>query len=545
MNPQEESVSMPPGKSLARRCRFPLLVLFVFGSIYAIPRICVALDYDSEDVLPWFMLTQLAVPLAALLIGAWWIFFADFSWSARFAGIVVAVLAGVGIYYSIREVELTTTPLGMIPRVHFIWEPSAQDRLADYQKSEAAKSGDLAPIDATIGPEDFPGYRGSKRDGVAAFAKLETDWVKSPPMLLWKRPCVGGYSGVAVAGNIAVTNEQRTEGEVVVCYDRATGRQHWVYPFGTLYKDKMHMGDGPRSTPIIHNQHIFSLGATGQLACLDAQGKKQWSVDVLYDASAKNIGWGLTGSPLIVDDLVIVQAGIDPDAPAGKALAAYEQATGKIRWQTGNRKAGYSSPQLAVLLGVPQILVFDGEGLVSYDKAGKELWKHSWVTPFEMNSIQPVVLGNDRVFISSEQDKGCALVRVKAPDNNATAWSVELVWANNNLAARFANPVTDGKHIYGLNNTLGVLTCLDAATGKVQWKGERLGPGQLLLTDGALLVTNGDTGDVMLFGLDGTELARHRAFDKQDKTWNTPALAGDQLFVRNQAEIVCLKLPRR
>ena len=539
----EQNSSASP--SLLRCLRFPLLVLLLFGGIFAIPRICVAYDYHTEEMLGFFMLTQLAIPLAALLIVLWLLFFSGLAWSTRFVVLVLAGLLGVGAYYSIREVELTTTSVGMIPRLHFIWEPTAQERLATFEKQESAQADELPPIDAKVGPEDFPSYRGPDQDGVVAFAKLETDWTKAPPKKLWARPCVGGYSGIAVAGNIAVTLEQREAGEVVVCYDRATGRQRWTFAFGTLYKDATHMGDGPRSTPTIHHQLIFGIGATGELVCLDAHGKKQWSTNILDDAKSKNVKWGLAGSPLIVDDLVIAHAGIDPDEPAGSSLIAYEQATGKKRWQTGNRKAGYSSPQLVVLGNTPQILLFDGEGLVSYDKAGKELWSSPWITNFDMNTIQPVVLGKDRVFLSSEKENGCALLRVKAPDTNAAAWSVETVWANKNLASRFANPVTDGKHLFGLNNMLGVLTCLDVNDGKVQWKGERCGPGQLLLTDGALLVINGDTGDVTLFGTDGTELARQRVFDKQDKTWNTPALAGDQLFVRNQSAIVCLKLPRR
>ena len=205
-----------------------------------------------------------------------------------------------------------------------------------------------------------------------------------------------------------VTLEQRDEGETVVCYDRAGGWQRWAYGDGAFYKDAMHMGDGPRSTPTIHDNHIFSIGAAGDLVCLDAEGKKQWSANVLRDAKAKNIKWGLSGSPLIVDDLVVANAGIDDEAPANSSLIAYQKDTGTIRWRTGNRKAGYSSPQLATLAGKPQILLFDGAGLVGYDPStGAELWQYPWVTMYEMNSIQPVVFQGDRVLISSEKPNGC------------------------------------------------------------------------------------------------------------------------------------------
>jgi outer membrane protein assembly factor BamB len=537
-----------PPFSFWRRFRFPLIVLVIFGCIFAIPWICVALNIETDGAIPLFMLTQWHGPaLAVLLIGVWWLFFSGFRWITRLGVVALAVLAVTGFSYSVREVELTKGRIGLVPRFHFAWEPSANEQLAAYLQHQPARGDELAAIDPKIGPEDFPGYRGTKLDGVVPFARLATDWTARPPTVLWQHPCAGGYSGVAVAGNIAVTLEQRDAREAVVCYDRATGRQRWVYPYGVYYKDPLHMGDGPRSTPTIHNDHIFSIGASGDLVCLDAKGKKQWSANVLHDAKAKNIKWGLSGSPLVVDDLVVAHAGIDEDAPANFALIAYEQATGKIRWRAGNRKAGYSSPQLATLAGRPQILLFDGGGLASYDpKTGAELWQFPWVTMYEMNSIQPVVLGNDRVFISSELQNGCVMLSVKAPDHaSSSPWSVETLWQNKNLAARYANPVTDGKDIFGLHNMQGVLTCLDAETGKVKWKGDREGPGQLLLAGRVLLVVNGDYGEVALFATDSStcnELARYRLFG--DKTWNTPALAGDQLFVRNQAKIACLRLPQ-
>jgi outer membrane protein assembly factor BamB len=538
------AVSKP---SLLRRCRFPLIVLFLCGAIFAIPWVMLALDFDMDNPTPLVMMTQwLMAPLAVLLIGVWWLFFSPVRWGTRLAGVIVVGVLGAGFVQAIRDVELTKGRIALVPRFHFIWEPTGTEQLADFLKSQKVRNA-LAANDATIGPEDFPRYRGSKFDGVVQFTNLEPDWSKHPPTIVWQHPCPGGYSGVAVAGNMAVTIEEREAGESVVCYDRATGQERWAYAYGIYYKDATHMGDGPRSTPTIHAGRIYSLGALGELTCLDADGKKIWSANALTDAKAKNTKWGLSGSPLIVDDLVVVNPGIDEEAPANSALLAYDLATGAIRWRAGNHKAGYSSPQLAVFGGKPQILLFDGAGLSGHDPAtGAQLWQYSWETMYEMNSIQPVVLGDDRIFISSEKQIGCAMVRVKAPANATEKWSVETVWQNTSLGARYANPVTDGQFIYGLDSMQGVLTCVDAKTGKTRWKGDREGPGQMLLVGNQLLVINGDRGDVSLFATDTPscqELARFPIIG--DKTWNTPAVAGDQLFVRNQSVIVCLKLPRK
>ncbi len=535
-----------------RSIYFPLIVLAVFGSIFAIPWICIAAGVDTNELPPPpLMMSQWLAPLAAiLLIAVWWLFLSTFGWAIRLSVAALVIAAGAGFFFSVRDVEMTKGRVSLVMRIHFRWETTADDRLAAHLANQA--TDDLPPIDARVGLEDFPRYRGANLDGVVRFARLNASWDKNPPKEQWSHPCPGGYSGVAVAGNIVVTLEQRRGAQTVVCCDRATGRQRWTYLLGSAYTDRNKMGDGPRSTPTIHDSRIYCIGATGEMVSLNVEGKKQWSVNILDDAKAKHVKWGMTASPLIVDDLVITNPGIDEevDYPTDGAVIAYDQATGKIRWRTtGKRKASYSSPQLVKFAGVPQILLFGGDGLISYDKTGKELWQFPWVTDFSMNSIQPVVVGDDRVFISSEMSNGCSMLRVKAPENDKGSWSVETVWKNKNLAARYANPVSDGKSIFGLHNLQGKLICLDVETGKVKWRGGLEGPGQLLLTDGLLLVVNGDTGDVALFDEDGNEKARHQSFDKKDKTWNTPALAGDQLFVqlfvRNQTEIVCLKLPRR
>ncbi len=419
--------------TLLRRLRFPLIIVAVCSVLFAIPWIWIALDIDADGMLIPFMVSQWHVPaLGFLLIALWWVFFSSFRWTTRLTGVIAVILVGVGISRAVRDVELTKGHVGLVPRLHFVWEPTVNEQMADYLRQESVQKEGMSAADATVGSEDFPRYRGSNVDGVVSFANLQTDWSQHPPTVLWKHPCPGGYSGMAVAGNMVVTIEQRDTGEAVVCYDRATGRQRWAYTYGVFYKDATHMGDGPRSTPTIHAGRVYSLGAVGDLTCLDAEGKKIWSANVLTDAKAKNIKWGLSGSPLIVDDLVIANAGIDEEAPANSALIAYELAAGAIRWRSGNQKAGYSSPQLATLAGVPQILLFDGGGLAGYDpKTGAELWQYPWVTQYEMNSIQPLVLGDDRVFISSEQQNGCSVVRVQAPaPSSADKWKVETVWHN-------------------------------------------------------------------------------------------------------------------
>ncbi len=266
-------------------------------------------------------------------------------------------------------------------------------------------------------------------------------------------------------------------------------------------------------------------------------------MNVVKDNGAKVLQWGMTSSPLIVGDLVIVNAGINPDENRKQAVAAYDRKTGKKAWASGAHGAGYSSPLLARLADVPQIVLFDAGGLVGIDPAdGSELWRYPWSTFNDMNIVQPLVLTGDRIFISSETANGCALVQVKKA---GSSWSADKVWQNHYMGARFANPVLCAGHIYGLSN--GRLCCLDAATGRRTWKSDaRFDSGQLLVTGNTLLVQTEGTGKVVAVAADPAEyreLGRTKVF-RGSRTWNTPALAGGRLYLRNHEEMVCLDVSK-
>jgi len=538
-NPQPPEV-----QPLWRWLLFPVVAALFFSGLYLLPQIINAMGVDTSMMMNVLMPTVFAFPAGVLVLSIWWFCFSGIRWGVRLGLPMVVMSAGsVAMILSIRSFELSSQEVGLRPIFHFTWNPSAEDKLSEHLQTTAAKATKLPPIDATVGADDFASYRGAAFDGVIANFQIATDWTKSPPRELWRAPCPGGYGGIAVAGNIAITLQQRGDNEVVVCYDRATGVQRWEFAYDAFWKDVM--GNGPRSTPTIHDGRVYTTGATGMLVCLDVHGNKLWSINILEDNRATNIKWGMTGSPLIVDDVVIVNSGVDPSNNAGMALTAYDQTTGKKKWALSHHLAGYSSPRLATLDGVKQILMFHGDALVGHDlKTGVELWTIPWVTPWEMNSIQPVVVGNDQVFISSEASVGCALFRINRGKNDR--WETTKVWSHNKIGARFANPVTDGKDLYCLHHTMGLLMCLDVKDGAIKWKGPRLGPGQLLLVGDTLLATNGDDGSLNLFATNTGECKELATLPLlREKTWNTPALAGDQLFVRNQYEIVCLKLSKR
>jgi outer membrane protein assembly factor BamB len=389
--------------------------------------------------------------------------------------------------------------------------------------------------DPTTRPaEDYPAFRG--RDGLAVIpgVRLARDWQSKPPRLLWRRAIGGGWGGFAVAGRSAFTQEQRATQECVVCYDLGSGRERWQHADETRFSSPT-AGDGPRATPAVSDGRVYSLGATGLLNCLDAEtGRKQWSVDVLADNGASNLYHGLSGSPLVLGELVVVSVG-----QRDHSLVAYHRDTGRRVWHAGSDPAGYGSPLACTLDGVEQIAILNRPGLSAHDPAtGRQLWTFPWANDQETNCSQPAPVGEDRLLVSTGYGKGCALVQVR---HVGGAWSAEALWTSRQLKTKFASPVVRGRFAYGLDD--GVLACLDLANGSRRWKRGRYGHGQVLLV-GELLLVQCEDGDVALVAADPAahrELARVPGL--AGKTWNYPALAGSLLVVRNDQEAACFDLP--
>ena len=306
-------------------------------------------------------------------------------------------------------------------------------------------------------------FRGPKRDGVYDEMDILTTWPAEGLPQLWKQPVGGGYASFVAAGGRAFTIEQRRGQEVVAAYDLETGRELWTNSWDADFRESMG-GDGPRATPTWHEGRIYALGALGELRCLDARsGKLVWNRNILSDAQTGNVQWGMSAAPLVVDDKVIVLPGGRP----GKSVVAYNKDTGAPVWQALDDKQAYTSPALVTLAGQRQILMVSAQrvaGLSTED--GKVLWDYPWVTSYDVNSAQPLVIGDNRVFISAGYSHGAAFIEVRAP---ADGFSAKLVWQNVNMKNKFNSSVYYEGHIYGLDEA--ILSCIDASTGERKWKG--------------------------------------------------------------------------
>jgi outer membrane protein assembly factor BamB len=404
-----------------------------------------------------------------------------------------------------------------------------------------ASAPTAASVPADAGPTaDWPGFRGPSRDGVVRGPRIATDWSSTPPVEVWRRAVGPGWSSISVHGDRIYTQEQRGDDEVVACYDAATGAPVWAHADKARFFETVG-GPGPRGTPTLQGGRVYTLGATGILNALDADdGAVAWSRDAAGDGEATpSMGggekrrvpdWGFSSSPLVIGDLVVV-------AVAGQ-LVAYDLATGEKRWAGPAGGVSYSSPLLATIGGVPQVLLMSGAGLTSLSADGQRLWEHKW-RGFPI--VQPALVGDDSLLVVAQGTSG---TRRLAVARGADGWSVQERWTSPALKPYFNDFVVHGGHAYGFDGR--ILACIDLEKGERQWKGGRYGSGQLvLLPDQDLLLVLSEEGELALVRAtpEGfTELSRTRAIS--GKTWNHPALVGDLLLVRNGAEMAAFRLAR-
>ncbi len=418
--------------------------------------------------------------------------------------------------------------------------PTAPAAVAPPQPSPAAvePKAPVAAFEVTPAPTtaiaDYPQFLGPDRNGIVSGVRLATDWNRRPPRLVWKQPVGAGWSGFAVARGIAVTQEQRGDQEMVVAYDLATGRPRWSHSDTARFESTV-AGPGPRATPTISRGRVYTVGSTGVLNCLDLDtGRRLWKRDIGTENDASQPDWGRSGSPLAIDDLIVVSAG----GANGRSLVAYHRETGDPVWHEGSDFVSYSSPLEATLAGIRQIVILNQASVTGHDPAtGRILWQHPW--PGQQPTVsQPVVLSGDRVLLSAGYGVGSKLLQIAGGADGGL--SARLVWETPQLKAKFTNLVVRDGVVYGLDD--GILVALDAESGQRRWKSGRYGHGQVILA-GDLLIVQTEEGEVVLVEPrpeSHHEVARLTVFTQ--KTWNPPALAGQFLLVRNDLEAACYEL---
>ncbi|HEV2968748.1 MAG TPA: PQQ-binding-like beta-propeller repeat protein [Pirellulales bacterium] len=479
---------------------------------------------------------------AIMVLVIWFAFFSGHSAAVRWTPLAV-VVGGLAFAVAILRVDHTTAEL--LPVFAFRWSKQPDQLLA---KPVAPTNSVKVALDVST-DDDFPQFLGPDRNLGIDRIVLARDWKAQPPRPVWKHPIGAGHSAFSAVNGYAVTMEQRDDEELVTCYDLLTGDLKWSSGIEARHTT-IPGGTGPRSTPTIYQGKVYAMGASGVLRCLDgANGSILWSKNLLeetgvaLDDEAKQVLWGRAGSPLVVDNLVVVPGG-GPKEGAKMSLIAYDMATGKRMWQAGDRQVSYSSPSLARLDGVRQIVSVNENNITGHNVAtGAMLWEYPWPGSSNMNasSSQAIAVADDRLFVSKGYSGGGALFSVKH-DPATDRWATETIWHNQkNLQTKLTNVVVYKGFVYGLSD--GILECVELATGKRRWKAGHYGHGQILRV-GDLLLVESDEGEIALVELSPEahhELGKFEAIEGQ--TWNNLCLFGRYLLVRNSREAACYELP--
>jgi outer membrane protein assembly factor BamB len=525
----EESIEPTAGHGISKAKLHRLWMPFSIAGLALAGIVIILLKPDLDANFRNWYIAKVLLP-ALLLEFVWFLCLSRFNWRLRLGTISVLAVLIFGLTNMVRVNGIGGNGL---PRLAWRWT-----------EEQAKHPGALPVVSPASGPPprtafesaaDVPQFFGPNRDGIVKNARLGRDWNSTPPKQLWRQPIGAGWSSFAVVGGRAFTQEQRGGSECVTCYDLLTGRLIWAHSNAVHFIQAS--GDGPHATPTVHQGGVFAMGATGALDCLDAgTGRGIWSRNVLAENQLSNLIWGISASPLVFDDTVVVTGG----RSHGPTVLAYRGSDGKPLWRAGTDKASYASPLLTTLAGRRVVLSCNAASLTAHDPAGGEiLLDFPWTNDKWPKASQPVVLEKDKVFLSAGYGSGCMLLAVKAGSDGKLMGTQ--LWKNMRMKTQFNSVAVRNGFLYGLDD--GMLACIEISTGERKWKEGRYGSGQTLLVDDLVLIQS-EPGAVVLVEAnpDGCkELGRLPALS--NKTWNYPTLAGRHLLVRNNEEAACYELP--
>ncbi|MET0214267.1 MAG: PQQ-binding-like beta-propeller repeat protein [Vicinamibacterales bacterium] len=384
---------------------------------------------------------------------------------------------------------------------------------------------------ASLLAQDWPQWRGPSRTGAAVGVTLPATWPDRPKQI-WKVQAGAGHASPIVASGRVFLFSRAGEQEAVSARDLGTGKEIWRAAYDATYQMNPAAtahGKGPKSTPAFDRGRVFTFGIGGIVSAWQAQdGRLLWRRDFKKEFPTTSPDFGVAMSPVVAGDLVIVHAG----GTSNGALLALDVASGAAKWSWKADGPAYASPVIAGFGGTPQIITQSQRHVVGISLAdGRLLWEIPFATPYEQNSITPVIV-ND-LLIYSGLDKPTTAVKVSVAQGQ---WQIAPVWQNADLPMYMSTAVESGGYLYGLTHrNRGQFFCVEAATGKTMWttKG-REGENAALVTAGELVMAMTTEGELVIFR------ANPKAFDPvkrytlaESAVWAHPAPVSGGVVVKD------------
>jgi outer membrane protein assembly factor BamB len=399
----------------------------------------------------------------------------------------------------------------------------------------------LAPLLCLLAASgaDWPQFLGPQRNAVSTETGLLQTWDAKGPPILWQKNVGEGYSAPVIAGDRLIVFHRIDNDEVVECLDAVSGKAIWKHTDPTRYEDPLGKGNGPRSTPLIAGERVYTLSPGGRLLCLKlTDGAKVWQRALLEDFEAPSSFFGVGTSPILEGDRLIVNVGA---REAG--IVAFDRDTGKQVWKATEDGASYSSPVAATIDGVRHVIFLTRQGIVSLDPAtGAVRFSKRWRSRMNasVNAASPVVVG-DLLFFTSCYDTGAIVVRARKD-------GIEELWNNDrSLSCHFGTPVYHDGCLYGFHGRQETGTefrCIEMKTGKVHWSKEGFGCGSLLVAEGNLIVLSESGELVRVEGKPDSYREKARAAVLTGPCRSPIALANGRLYARDSNKLVCWNMKK-
>lgn len=382
--------------------------------------------------------------------------------------------------------------------------------------------------------EDWLSRRGRKENGISEETQWNFNITEENRKILWQKNIGNGHSAVIIHGDRLYTMGNIKNQDIVYCLDAQTGQEKWKY----AYPCKGGSFPGPRSTPASDGICVYTYSRNGDVVCLDAKtGEKKWAKNLIEEWKVTNLMHGLSGSPYILGDILIINA--------GDHGFAFDKKTGEKIWNSDPEKdCGYATPVSFPQGSSEKVLMFAGDGLSYIEaKTGKVIFFFPWKTMYALNAADPVVLDN-RIFLCSYHEKGTTLIEIQ--DDKP-----KVLWDSMELQNAFSTPVAVDGYLYGFQGSADAKSsfrCVDLQTGKEKWSKE-FKYGCLMAVGKKLLVLDElGTFYVVKATPDGyEEISRCVIFPRQKdmKSWTVPILCSGKLYFRNNlGDLICIALEK-
>lgn len=386
--------------------------------------------------------------------------------------------------------------------------------------------------------QDWSQWRGPNRDGVTISFTAPKAW---PDKLktIWKVPAGIGHSSPVVVGRRVYLHSRQEENEVVSCFDLDTGKLLWHDSYPTPYMMNpaaVSHGKGPKSTPVVDNNNLYTFGISGILSCYDtATGKVKWRKEFSKQYKATSPFFGAATSPIVHNGLVIVHVGGHDSG----ALTAFDTETGEVKWSWNGDGPGYASPIIFESGGVSQIVTQTQKSIAGFSEAtGELLWQIPFETEYVQNIVTPVAY--KQTLILSGLDKGTMAIKLI---KRGTKWETEKVWLNPEVSMYMNSPVVSGDYLFGLSHKRkGQFFCLDARTGKTQWiSNGREADNAAIVAAGSFLFLLTDAAEMTVAKNTASQFESLKKYQvAESPTWSHPVVAGKGILIKDRTTIAML-----